>query len=227
MPSSALKNPIRHQHWDVQEGEAQEIAPRLKNIAARALVFVSSGKDDDQRTQARFDTLRQASELIDLLLDAKQEDRWKALVEALTPDIPLSPNRLIEAGMFAQAIQGIVESKDFARAADIADAAHFSKANPSSQPNRWKKAGQIFAVPYKGADLYPIYALEFKEGVRPLPIMGELLSVLGDKDDWQKAFWFGSVNSYLQNKMPKDLLKSKPQEVLRAAEIEAAGVQHG
>jgi len=27
--------------------------------------------------------------------------------------------------------------------------------------------------------------------------------------------------------MPKELLKSKPQEVLRAAEIEASGVQHG
>jgi hypothetical protein len=227
MPSIALKNPTRHKHWEVQEGEAQEIAPRLKNIAARALVFVSSGKDDDQRTKARFDTLRQASELIDLLLDAKQEDRWKALVEALTPDVPLSPNRLIEAGMFAQAIQGIVESKDFARAADIADAAHFSKTNPSSQPNRWKKAGLIFAVPYKGADLYPIYALEFKDGARPLPVMEKVLSVLTGKDDWQKAFWFGSVNSYLQNKMPKDLLKSKPQEVLRAAEIEAAGVLHG
>jgi hypothetical protein len=227
MPSSALKNPTRHQHWDVQEGEAQEIAPRLKNVAARALVFVSSGKDDDQRTKARFDTLRQASELIDLLLDAKQEDRWKALVEALTPDVPLSPNRLIEAGMFAQAIQGIVESKDFARAADIAETAHFSKTNTSSQPNRWKKAGLIFAVPYKGADLYPIYALEFKEGARPLPVMEKILSVLADKDDWQKAFWFGSVNSYLHNKMPKDLLKLKPQEVLRAAEIEAAGVQHG
>jgi hypothetical protein len=35
------------------------------------------------------------------------------------------------------------------------------------------------------------------------------------------------MNSYLHNKMPKDLLKSNPQEVLRAAEIEAAGVQHG
>src|ERR1700678_4667820 len=136
MTSVALTNPARHQHWDVQEGEAQEIAPRLKNIAARALVFVSSGKDDDLRTKARFDTLRQASELIDMLLDAKQEDRWKALVEALTPDVPLSPNRLIEAGMFVQAIQGIVESKDFARAADIAEAAHFSKTNTSSQPNR-------------------------------------------------------------------------------------------
>ena len=60
---------------------------------------------------------------------------------------------------------------------------------------------------------HPIYALEFKEGARPPPIMGEFLSVLADKDDWQKAFWFGSMNSYLHNKMPKDLLKSKPQEV--------------
>jgi hypothetical protein len=57
--------------------------------------------------------------------------------------------------------------------------------------------------------------------------MGELLSALADKDDWQKAFWFDSVNSNLHKKMPKDLLKSKPQEVLRAAEIEAAGVQNG
>ena len=43
----------------------------------------------------------------------------------------------------------------------------------------------------------------------------------------KKAFWFSNVNTYLKNETPKELLKSKPQEVLRAAEIEAAGVQHG
>jgi hypothetical protein len=225
MPSSVLAK--AHHGWDVQEGAARELAPKLKDRKARALIFVSTSEEDSPRTQAKFDTLRRASEMIDMLMDAKQEDRWKALVEALTPDVPLSPNRLIEAGMFAQAIKGILESKEFARAADIADVAHFSKTNPSSQPNRWKKAGLIFAVPYKSADLYPLYALEFKDGARPLPIMEKVLHVLADKDDWQKAFWFGSVNSYLHNKMPKDLLKSKPQEVLRAAEIEAAGVQHG
>ena len=57
--------------------------------------------------------------------------------------------------------------------------------------------------------------------------MKKVLQVLAEKDDWQKAFWFASVNSYLRNKMPKELLKSKPQGVLRAAEIEASGVQHG
>ena len=227
MPSNVFAKQVRHQDWEVEEGSAQEIAPKLKDCKAQALVFVSHSKEDNERTKATFEALKRAYLLIDTLMETKQDDRWKALLEALMPDVPFSPNKLIEAGMFAQAIKGILESKDFAKAADIAEIAHFSKSNPSSQPNRWKKAGLIFAVPYKGTDLYPIYALEFKDGARPLPIMEKLLHVFGDKDEWQKAFWFGSLNSYLQNKMPKDLLRSKPQEVLRAAEIEAAGVQHG
>jgi hypothetical protein len=80
-------------------------------------------------------------------------------------------------------------------------------------------------VPYKGADLYPLYALDLTEGAKPLPVMENVLNVLREKDDWQKAFWFSSVNTHLKNKMPKELLKSEPQEVLRAAEIEAAGVR--
>jgi hypothetical protein len=227
MPSNLFAKQVRHQDWEVEEGSAEEIAPKLKDSKAQALVFVSHSEEDNVRTQAIFEALKRAYALIDTLMETKQDDRWKALLEALMPDVPFSPNKLIEAGMFAQAIKGILESEDFAKAADIAEIAHFSRSNPSSQPNRWKKAGLIFAVPYKGTDLYPIYALEFKDGARPLPIMEKLLHVFADKDDWQKAFWFGSLNSYLQNKMPKDLLRSKPQEVLRAAEIEAAGVQHG
>ena len=227
MSSHAFAKSIRHQDWEVEEGSAQQIAPKLSNRNARALVFVSPPKEDAERTQAKFDALKRASVLIDMLIETREEGRWRALLEALTPDVTLSPNKLIEAGMFAQAIKGILESKDFAKAADIAEVAHFSKSNPSSQPNRWKRAGLIFAVPYKGNDLYPIYALEFKDGARPLPIMEKILQLFADKDDWQKAFWFGSVNSYLHNKMPKDLLRSKPEEVLRAAEIEAAGIQHG
>jgi hypothetical protein len=59
--------------------------------------------------------------------------------------------------------------------------------------------------------------------------MSEILKLFSDKDDCQKAFWFGSVNSYLRNKMPKDLLKSHPEDGLKAAELEAIGVSddHG
>ncbi len=227
MPFSVFATPHRHQHWDVQEGEAQELAHGLENSESQALVFVSRAPGDDEWTKTVFETLKRASEFIEVLIDKRQENSWDALVAALTPDVPLTSNRLIEAKMMAQAMKGILESDDFARAADIAEVGHFSKTNPSSQPNRWKKAGLIFAVPYKGADLYPLYALELTEGAKPLPIMESVLNVLREKDDWQKAFWFSSVNTYLKNKMPKELLKSKPQAVFRAAEIEAAGVQHG
>jgi hypothetical protein len=227
MPSSTFANSGRHQHWDIQEGSAQDLAPDLENSEGQALVFVSHSRGDDEWTKTVFETLKRASQFIDVLIDKRQEDSWEALIEALMPDLPLTSNRMIEAKMFAQAMKGILESDDFAKATDIAEIAHFSKRNPSSQPNRWKKTGLIFAVPYKGVDLYPLYALELKKGAKPLPIMKEVLQVLAEKDDWQKAFWFGSVNTYLRNKMPKELLKSKPQEVLRAAEIEASGVQHG
>ena len=227
MPSSALANPARQQHWDVQEGSAQELAPSLENSKAKALVFVSHSRGDDERTRTVFETLKRVSEFIDDLIDKRRKNSWEALIDALTPDVPLTSNKVAEAKMFAQAMKGILESGDFARAANIAEVAHFSVRNPSSQPNRWKKAGLIFAVPYKGVDLYPLYALDIEKGAKPLPAMEKILEVLADKDNWQKAFWFGSVNTYLKNKMPKELLKSKPQEVLRAAEIEASGVQHG
>jgi hypothetical protein len=75
--------------------------------------------------------------------------------------------------------------------------------------------------------IHPIYPLEFKYGTQTLSALEKVLSTLAEKDDWRKALWFGSVNSYLNNKMPKNLLKSRPQEILRVAEIEAAGVHHG
>ncbi len=227
MPSGTRPKQSMRRHLDIEEGIALEIAPSLENSDAETLVFISRSNDDRERTRTVFETLKRASELIDSLIDKKLEHNWKALIEALTPEIPLSSNKVIEARMLAQAMKGILESDDFVRAADIAEIGHFSKINPSSQPNRWKKSGLIFALPYKGVDLYPLYALELKQGARPLPVMENLLKVLNQKDDWQKAFWFGSVNSYLKNKMPKDLLKSKPEEVLRAAEIEAKGIQHG
>ena len=71
-------------------------------------------------------------------------------------------------------------------------------------------------MPYKGVDLYPLYALELKEGAKPLPIMKKVLQVLADKDDWQKAFWFGSVNSYIQE-----------QNAERTSEVETSGNPQG
>lgn len=210
----------------IEEGVASQVLPALSQKQDTVLVFIS--KDGNAGVnRRRFSVLRQVAERIDSLIAERGEEKWHALVEALTPDVELSHNRVVEAEMLADARRLILESGDFVKAAAIAGAANFSSKNPSSQPNRWKRNGQIFAIHYKGVDLYPSYALDHSDGVRPLPQMSGVLTELMDKDDWQKAFWFESPNSYLKNSKPKSLLSSHPEDVLHAARIEAVGVQHG
>lgn len=210
----------------IQEGVAAKVLPPLAEQQETVLVFISQDSNAGANRR-RFSVLRQVAERIDSLIAERGEQKWNALVEALTPDVELSQNRVIEAEMLAEARRVILESGDFVKATAIAGAANYSSKNPSSQPNRWKRNGQVFAIHYKGVDLYPSYALDHSDGIRPLPHMADILAELADKDDWQKAFWFESPNSYLKNRKPKALLKSHPEDVLRAAKLEAVGVQHG
>jgi hypothetical protein len=223
MHSSKLQT--SSQSLSIQEGTAKEVAPWLEEKESDVLAIAVEREDALARTT--LEVVKNLINVIDAVVHEQSQRKWKELIEALTPDVPLSSTRIIEAKMFAEGMRAILESQDFVKALDIAEVAHFSQKNPSSQPNRWKRTGQIFAVPYKGNDLYPSYALDWKQGAKPLPVMRKILELFADKDDWQKAFWFGSVNSYLGDRMPKDLLQSHPEDVLKAAEVEAVGVQHG
>jgi hypothetical protein len=213
--------------WDVREGVADDLAPDLKNDRTEVLAFLAHGEDEASR-RIKFGVLRQVAGILDKLVDDRRTGRLQALIEALTPDIELSSTRIIEARMLSSARTAVLKSQDFVTASAIADAAHFSSKNPSSQPNRWKKGGLVFAISYKGTDLYPLYALDHKHGFRPVPVIAEILNVFdGTKDAWETAFWFESLNSHLSDKKPKDLIATKPEAVLKAAQVEAAGLQHG
>lgn len=66
----------------------------------------------------------------------------------------------IEARMTAEACKAVLEGGDWLTAVQIAEMAGFSASNPSAQPNKWKKDGQIFAVRHRGVDYFPGYALD-------------------------------------------------------------------
>jgi hypothetical protein len=225
MPSTTnLK--LKH-NWSVREGATDEVASELSNDHSQVLAFVAYG-EDRETTKKKFAMLKQVAGLMNDLIDVKRTQKWDALVEALTPDLELSTTKFIEAKMMSEARTAVLETEDFVTASAIAEAAHYSTRNPSSQPNRWKRARQIFAVSHRGVDLYPLYALDRDQEFRPLPIVGKILGLFGDKKSgWETAFWFASVNSYLKNKKPKDMLRSNPEGVLKAAQAEVAGVQHG
>jgi hypothetical protein len=225
MPSTSSLQ-VNH-NWNVREGATDDVASELSNDHSQVLAFVAYG-DDKETTKKKFAVLKQVAGLMNDLIDVKRTQKWDALVEALTPDMELSTTKIIEAKMMSEARTAVLETEDFVTASAIAEAAHYSTRNPSSQPNRWKRARQIFAVSHKGIDLYPLYALDRDQEFRPLPIVGEVLGLFGDKKSgWETAFWFASVNGYLGSKKPKDVLRSNPEGVLKAAQAEVVGVQHG
>lgn len=150
------------------------------------------------------------------------------MVNMAIPTLVPSPHAIKEAAMTIKARERVLASGDLLTAADIAKLAGFSEKNPSVQPNRWKKAGAIFAIQHRGADYYPSYALDPQNGYRPRPAMAEIIQLFGKKKgDWGKAYWFASVNSFLGGKRPQDVLATDPERVIAAAANEMEGVVHG
>ena len=172
--------------------------------------------------------ITEVASFADEFAKVRRSKKLKSLVELLTPDID-SPRTLFrEANMIAKAQQGVLESACWLSAAQLSKLAGFSANNPSVQPNKWKSKRQIFAIQLKGIDYFPQYALNPQDNYRPLSIVGEILEVFkGSKDGWGTAYWFVSVNSYLNGRAPQDLLLTEPQSVLRAAENEIVGICHG
>lgn len=108
----------------------------------------------------------------------------------------------------------------------ICNGAGFSDVNPSAQPNRWKRDGKVFALRRGKADVYPAYA--FGDDFRPLPAMKDVLCVFkGKKTDLKIAAWFASVNSWLRDQRPLDVIGTNPDAVINAAKAEVAPIDHG
>ncbi|MDO4683075.1 MAG: hypothetical protein Q4B17_09860 [Lautropia sp.] len=150
------------------------------------------------------------------------------LAEALVPAAPVSPRLLKEAGMLVSARKAVLASGDWLSAAELAQLAGLSPRNPSAQPNKWKKQGQIFAIHHNGTDYFPGYGLDPEHNFRPCKGLADILAVLAPhKDGWGMAYWFMSVNSFLGGKRPQDLLRTDPARVLAAAEDEVMGIVHG
>ncbi|ETS33594.1 hypothetical protein BB987_12805 [Photorhabdus temperata] len=108
----------------------------------------------------------------------------------------------------------------------ISDGYGFKSSNKSAGPNRWKNSNKIFAITIDGKDYFPQYALN--EDFKPLDIVKKIITLFGDKKtSWGLAVWFGSNNSWLGNKKPKEVLRTMPEQVLIAARGELERGVHG
>lgn len=162
------------------------------------------------------------------LLKQTEKGFIEQMVNMAIPRQVQPPHVLKEAAMTIKARERVLASGDLMTAADIARLAGFSDKNPSAQPNKWKRAGLVFAIQHKGTDYFPSYALDPENSYRPRKAMAEILKIFNDtKSDWGKAYWFASDNSFLGGKRPQDALATMPERVIAAAEDEVEGVVHG
>lgn len=161
-------------------------------------------------------------------MKARPEDKITDIASMLLPAKPIPPSILREAKMLTRAKSRTLNSGDWLTARDIAELAQFSSVNASSQPNKWKHAGKIFAIRHSGKDYFPAYGLDPQKSHRPQVNLAPVISVLAQiTDGWGMAFWFGSSNSYLRGRKPKEVLMANPEEVLKAAQNEIYGALHG
>lgn len=161
------------------------------------------------------------------LLKRQDKESLERLAEVLVPRTPPSPRLLREAAMLARARNAVLNSGDWLTAAQVAEAAGLSSKNPSAQPHKWKKQGQIFAVNHRGTDYFPGYALDPGTNFRPVVMLASIIDVFAEsKDSWGMAYWFGSENSFLGGRRPQDMLTSEPALVLKAAKDEVRVIDH-
>lgn len=209
-------------------GTPQEVRIRLDSSKADQVIVVPIERSNARHADLMAHTLANIVSFIDLTLRGQSEQMIKALVDALVPKVPPTPSLLKEAAMVARSRNAVLESADWLTAAQVTELAGLSASNPSTQPNKWKRQKQIFAITHNGVDYFPGYGLDPNTGYRPRKALKPVLDVFGEhKDGWGLAYWFLSANSFLGGKRPQDVLASEPERVIAAAEDEVKEVNHG
>lgn len=100
-------------------------------------------------------------------------------------------------------------------AAEVADETGNTAKNRSAIASRWTSEKRIFGVRFQNQTLYP--AFQFKDG-EPIPAIADILKEMPPSfTGWDLAFFLTSPNSYLDGKLPVELLKSKPEHVVSLA----------
>lgn len=209
----------------VMSGSGREVIRQLNLSPGRRTVAVTFA--DNEQGAAAERVIHQVVEFLPQLIQERQEDTLKKMVNLLLTDVTPSKAAREQARMLIEAKTAILNSGDFLPATEVAKLAGFSSTNLSVQPNKWKRSREIFAIQHGREDYLPLYALNPADH-RPRKEMAEILEVFGDaKDGWGLAFWFAGLNSFLDDERPQDVLAADPERVIAAAKDEMAEYEHG
>jgi hypothetical protein len=103
---------------------------------------------------------------------------------------------------------------------EVAEFAGSRAKNRAALANRWKAAGQIFAVEAGGQTLFPAFQFSRNDG-QPRPVIAEILAALQPRfSGWQTALWFTGRNGWLGSRRPVEVLEAEPGAAAEVARRE-------
>ena len=204
----------------VLSGTGREVVRQLNRSLERRTVAVTFA--DDEQGAAAERVIHQVVEFLPQLIQERQEETLKKVVNILLTDVAPSKAAREQARMLIEAKTAVLNSGDFLPATEVARLAGYSATNLSVQPNKWKRNREIFAIQHGREDYLPVYGLDPSDH-RPRREMAEILKVFGEaKDGWGLAFWFAGLSSFLDDERPQDVLATDPKLVIAAAKDEMA-----
>lgn len=192
-------------------------------VLLKRLSAAGAKKGESRQSDPEAEALRQLATAVSRALKRKQS--MTDLIDQLSPPLQM-PSRaaVLQAYRNAEARTRLLEEYGFLSASEVADRARSTAANRSALAGRWRKEGQIFAVPYKSGIYFPLF--QFGEEGKPLPLIGEVLEVFkgAPMTDWQTGLWFVTRNGWLGDRRPVELFHSDPDAVTEAARQEVAPI---
>jgi hypothetical protein len=212
----------------IMRGTGEEVVRVLDRNPSARFVAVRIENQDEEQAAAAENVFARVAEFLPQLIETRQQETLKKLVDTLLPSVTPSAAARAQAQMLIVARSSILQSGDFITPKEVSKLAGYSETNPSVYPNKWKRSGKIFAIQSEGKDYFPFYALDPNNKYQPRDEVADVLRIFGDsKDSWGIALWFASLNSFLDDERPQEILAIDPTRVVAAAEDEMAGIQHG
>ncbi|UOY03716.1 hypothetical protein [Blastococcus sp. PRF04-17] len=144
----------------------------------------------------------------DGLLDAGTAELLR--VEFTSPAVREQLRRNAEAEYALEAEFGLLS------AAEVAQRAGATAADPERLMQDWRRQGRVFAVPVADGERLPGFQLDEHGDARP--VIAEVLRWFdGRLSGWGLALWFTASNVWVDGQRPVDVLDSSPEMVVQAA----------
>jgi len=202
-------------------GTASQVARELRETKDMRVVAIELAPGQRHLEPSLLKALELLMGMLEEKFTQSQESQIRRIGDLLTENIEVPTAAIIEGRMRANAIRHLVETGSWLRAGQIADQGGYSQRNRAEPASRWKREGRIFAITFKGEDLYAAY--QFDGSLQPRPVIAQVLKLFQHKlDAWKIAAWFASVNGWLRSERPLDCLDD-PARVLEAARQEISG----